>query len=95
MSEYVTDTHALHWHLTGDARLSSTARRLLAEADAGLHRIHVPSIILVEMIYLAEKGKLAASLFQGLLALVNMVGGSYTVAVLDSGTAQTMVAVPR
>jgi hypothetical protein len=37
MSEYVTDTHVLHWHLTGDSRLSPTARQLLTEADAGLH----------------------------------------------------------
>jgi PIN domain nuclease of toxin-antitoxin system len=95
MSEYVADTHPLHWHLTGDSRLSPTVRRLFTEADAGLHRIHVPSIILVEMVYLAEKGKLAASLFQRLLAVVNTSGGSYTIAVLDSGTAQAMVDVPR
>jgi PIN domain nuclease of toxin-antitoxin system len=68
MSEYVTDTHVLHWHLTADPRLSSTVRQILTEADAGLHRIFVPSIILIEMIYLVEKEKLDASLLQKLLS---------------------------
>jgi PIN domain nuclease of toxin-antitoxin system len=95
MSQYVTDTHTLHRHLTGNSRLSPKVRQLLTDADAGLHRIYVPSIILVEMIYLAEKGKLAADLFQKLLALVNTAGGSYAVAILDSATAQAMMAIPR
>jgi PIN domain nuclease of toxin-antitoxin system len=95
MSEYVTDTHVLHWHLVGDPRLSPTARQLLTDADAGLHRIFVPSIILVEMIYLVEKGKLSANLLQRLLSAVSMTGGSYTIAVLDSGTAQAMFSIPR
>ncbi len=95
MSEYVTDTHVLHWHLTGDPRLSPVARQLLAEADAGLHRIFVPSIILVEMIYLVEKGKLNTSLLQKLLSLVNVARGSYAIAVLNMGTAKAMLSVPR
>ncbi|MFO7681053.1 MAG: PIN domain-containing protein [Chloroflexota bacterium] len=95
MSEYVADTHALHWHLTGDNHLSPTARQLLAEADAGLHRIHVPSIILVEMIYLTEKGKLAANSLQKLFVLVNTTGGSYAIAALDAGTAKAMMDIPR
>lgn len=95
MSEYVTDTHVLHWHLTGDPRLSPMARQLLAEADTGLHRIFVPSIILVEMIYLVEKGKLNRSLLQQLLGLVEVARSSYTIAVLDSGTARAMLSIPR
>jgi PIN domain nuclease of toxin-antitoxin system len=95
MSEYVTDTHVLHWHLTSNPRLSPAAQQLLTEADAGLHRIFVPSIILVEMIYLAEKGKLDASLFRKLLAMVNTVEGSYAIAALDAGTAESMLSIPR
>lgn len=54
MAQYVTDTHALMWHLLGDRRLSSTARAIFDDADAGLHQIFIPSIVAVEVIYLAE-----------------------------------------
>ncbi|MBK9092782.1 MAG: hypothetical protein IPM84_08385 [Anaerolineae bacterium] len=55
MSQFVTDTHALHWHVTNDARLSQRAHRVFQETDQGLHQILIPSIILVELVYLAEK----------------------------------------
>jgi hypothetical protein len=35
MSQYVTDTHTLHWHLTSNPRLSPKVRQLLTDADAG------------------------------------------------------------
>ncbi len=95
MSEYVTDTHVLHWHLTSDPRLSPTIRQLMTETDAGIHRVFVPSIILIEMIYLAEKGKLNPGLLQKLLTLVNTAKGSYTIAVLDAETAKAMLSIPR
>lgn len=95
MSEYVADTHALHWHLTNDPRLTTEAKQLLSEADAGLHRILVPSIILVEATYLVEKGKLAANLLQELLTRVQTVRGSYAVAPLDLGVVQALRTIPR
>jgi PIN domain nuclease of toxin-antitoxin system len=95
MSEYVADTHTLHWHLTKDKRLPSKVQELLDQTDAGQHRVFVPSIILVEIIYLVEKGRLEATLLQRLLSLITTVKGSYTVAPLDAGTAQALQAVPR
>ena len=35
MSQYVTDTHAIIWHLVNDRRLSSRARQVFTETDAG------------------------------------------------------------
>jgi len=95
MGEYVTDTHVLHWHLTGARRLSPTVQQLLAEADAGLHRIFVPSIILVEMIYLVEKGRLDAGLIQQVLSLLKTADGSFAATPLDADTAQALLSVPR
>ncbi len=57
MSQYVTDTHSLLWHLSSDPRLSPAARQVFANADAGLHQAPVPSVVLVEAIYLAEEIK--------------------------------------
>ncbi len=40
MSGYVTDTHALLWHLYGNSKLSPAAKSIFDRADAGddLHR---------------------------------------------------------
>jgi PIN domain nuclease of toxin-antitoxin system len=54
MGEYVTDTHALDWHLAHDSALSPTTRRIFEAADEGQHRIHVAGITLIEMVYLGE-----------------------------------------
>ncbi len=39
MSAYVTDTHALLWHLSNDPVLSASASALFHQADAGVVEI--------------------------------------------------------
>ncbi len=95
MSRYIADTHALLWHLTNDSKLSPVARQIFRKADAGLHQILVPGIVLIEMIYLVEKGRIPAILVDNLLALLGTSGGSYAIAPLDKGTAKAMRSVPR
>jgi PIN domain nuclease of toxin-antitoxin system len=95
LSRFITDTHALHWHLSGDRRLSATARRLFQQADVGEHQILIPGIALIEMVYLVEKERLDASLVNRLLKLLDTVNGSYTVAPLDKGTAIALQSVNR
>lgn len=95
MSRYVADTHALHWHLSDDKRLSTTARRLFQQADAGEHQMLVPGIALIEMVYLVEKERLDASLVNRLLKLLDIVNGSYTVAPLDKGTVIALQSINR
>ena len=95
MSQFLTDTHALHWHLTNDARLSQKARRLFQETDQGLHQILIPSIILVELVYLAEKGRLPDTLVHQVFSLLDTMGGSYAIAPLDEKTAAMLRNVDR
>lgn len=95
MSQYVTDTHALYWHLTNDPRLSLAARQVFREADTGLHQILVPGIALIEMAYLVERGRLDAGLVDQVFSLLDTVGGSYAVAPLNQDTARAMRDVPR
>jgi len=40
---YLTDTHALVWHLTDDDRLGDGAREVLRAADEGLEEVAVPT----------------------------------------------------
>jgi predicted nucleic acid-binding protein len=60
MASVVLDTHAIVWYLPGDSRLSATAAGALDSAVAAGEFIHVPSICLVELTYLVEKGRLPA-----------------------------------
>jgi PIN domain nuclease of toxin-antitoxin system len=58
MSDYVTDTHRLVWHLTSDTRLGKEARLLFAACERNELLIFVPTISLVEVVYLQEKRKI-------------------------------------
>lgn len=95
MSEYVTDTHALYWHLTNDPKLSAAARRVFLQADQGLHRVFVPGIALIELDYLVERGRLALRPVERVLGLLDTVRGSYAVAALDQDVARAVRSVPR
>lgn len=95
MSEYVTDTHALYWHLTNDPRLSVAARQVFLETDNGQHRVFVPGIALIEMVYLLERGRLEAEPVEHVFGLLGIPGGSYAVAPLDQHTATALRSVPR
>ncbi len=91
MTDFVTDTHPLIWHLTGEKRLSPIARKLFLEADAGLNRIYVPAIVLIEMVYLVEKGVLPKLMLEHLLSLLDTLNGSYQPLANDTSVARTML----
>ncbi|MDQ3880309.1 MAG: type II toxin-antitoxin system VapC family toxin [Chloroflexota bacterium] len=95
MTQFVSDTHAVHWHLTDDPNLSPIARAVFEEADRGLHQVFVPGIVLIEMVYLVERGRLAPEPVERMLALVGASDGSFALAGLDQGTARALHQVPR
>jgi PIN domain nuclease of toxin-antitoxin system len=53
----IADTHALIWYLYDDSRLSETAGAFMDKAAADGDHIGVSPITLVEVIYLAERGR--------------------------------------
>lgn len=91
MNEYVTDTHPLIWHLANDRRLSIPAKSAFMAADSGQSRIWIPGIVLIEMVYLVEKGTIPKLLLEHLIGLLNTPGSSYQVAHLDQFTALAML----
>ena len=62
MSRFVSDTHSLLWHLTEDPALSAVAKDAFLAADRGEAEIFIPSIVLVEVIYLTERRRVASDL---------------------------------
>ena len=95
MSQYVTDTHALYWHLIESPKLSSTVQNIFQKTDIGNNQILIPSIILIELIYLEEKNRIDTSSVNKVLELLDIVNSSYDVVPLSKNTAKALQKVPR
>ena len=67
---YVTDTHALVWHLTDDPQLSSAARGIFKRVDSGEEGISIPCIVFFELLYLVEKNRIAID-FDSVVSMVS------------------------
>ena len=58
MPSLVADTHAAVWYLLDSPRLSRAARERMALTIAGGDPIFIPSICIVELVYLVEKARI-------------------------------------
>ncbi len=92
---YVTDTHALLWHLSNDATLSATSAALFHRADAGAVEIIIPSIVLVEVVYLCERQRVPEDRIERILAFPYGAHSSYRIAPLDAPVIQALRRIPR
>lgn len=59
---YVIGAHALIWHLTNDAKLGANARAVMTRIDSGKDKGLVPTIVLAEILYASERGRIALTL---------------------------------
>lgn len=67
-TDYVTDTHGLVWYLEDSPLLGGRAKAAFDACDRGECIIYIPTICLVEIVYLQEKGRIAPNLFEQLRA---------------------------
>ncbi|MGD1073523.1 MAG: PIN domain-containing protein [Bryobacteraceae bacterium] len=95
MAAIVADTHAALWYLTDNPRLSVTAARALDEASAAGDPILIPSISLVELTYLIEKGRLPAEARRRLVDALADPEGPYELAALDARVAEAVERIDR
>ncbi len=56
----LADTHTILWFLNDPSKLSKAADTALSQADLAGEKIYLSAITLVEVTYLAEKGKVSA-----------------------------------
>lgn len=56
--DYVTDTHALIWYLTANKRLSSKAKQIFSNLEAGEGRLFVSIVVFLETLVLIEKRRI-------------------------------------
>jgi len=95
MKAYIVDTHSLIWHLQSSPRLSSRVRSIFSRADNGKSSIVIPTILLVEMTYLAEKKRIAPALVKTALDLLRRESTNYRLALLDLAVIEVLGGVPR
>jgi PIN domain nuclease of toxin-antitoxin system len=72
MNAVVADTHAIIWYLTDPTKLSSSAVAAFDGATTSGDPIFVPTISLVELCYLVEKGKLPETTMTTVLGAFNL-----------------------
>jgi len=91
----VLDTHAAIWYLSGSPELSLTARAVIETAERDGGTVFISAISLVEVIYLAEKGRLSSVALRRLQEALKDPAGSIVVAPLDVAVAGALQRVPR
>jgi PIN domain nuclease of toxin-antitoxin system len=95
MAAVAVDTHAIIWYLTGDPRLSAGATAALDGATAAGEFIHVPSVCLVELTYLIEKGRVPLTARARLLHALDDPRTPCRLAPLDRNVADALELVSR
>ncbi len=95
MSDLVTDTHALIWYLEDSPNLSAAANQAFEQCDRGEIIIYIPTICLVEIIYLQERRRISPDMrFQLDNALANGDSGLKLVN-LTAEIVNTLATIPR
>jgi PIN domain nuclease of toxin-antitoxin system len=95
MPGVVVDTHTIIWYLANDQRLSVRAMELLDSASAAGEVIYVPSICLVELTYLVEKGRLPSVARDGLVRVLDDPLAACRLAPVDRMVADALEFVNR
>lgn len=69
MKRYVTDTQCLLWYLTDDRRLPKAVSKVYDATEKGRAQVLVPSIVVVEAIFLLQRQRIVQSVLDQLLHL--------------------------
>ena len=94
-TDCVTDTHGLIWYLEDRPLLGEQAKAAFDACDRGECVIYVPTICLVEIVYLQEKGRIAPKLFEQLRAALIAGKTGLRIAGLTLEIASSMAHVAR
>lgn len=83
MRRFVTDTHALLWHFMRNRKLSRKARQIFQAADSGIVQILVPSIVLIEVVYIFARNNIPQEILERVFALTEEIEANYCVVPLN------------
>lgn len=92
MKRYVVDTQCLLWYIARDRRLPKTIKQAFDAARDGQAQILVPSIVLVEALFLMQRQRMAGNVVAELLSLPETPDGSIQVIPLDMAVVRAVQA---
>jgi PIN domain nuclease of toxin-antitoxin system len=95
MLAHVTDTHSLIWYLEDNPLLSPKANDVFDACDRGEIVIYIPTICLVEILYLQEKWRIPSDLKVLLDEELRSGNSRFTIADLDENVVDVMAQIPR
>ncbi len=95
MSDLVIDTHAAVWYFAKLPDMSTTARTAVNNAVANGNLIILPTISIVEIVYLIEKSRLIPQTLSSLMQYLKIPNSSFVAQDLTSDIAQTLAKIPR
>jgi PIN domain nuclease of toxin-antitoxin system len=90
----VVDTHTLVWYVDGDPRLSPPARQALDAATEADLPIIVSPISLLEVSYLADRGKVAGGTGERLREVLDEPDSAFEVYPIDLAVILAAIAAP-
>lgn len=90
MKRYVTDTQCILWYMAGDCHLPRVARSAFKASEEGRAQILVPSITLVEAIFLLQRQRVPKAAIAKLMALSEEADASIYVVPLDVAVAHAV-----
>lgn len=93
MDTYVVDTHALAQFFSEDKRLSPRATKILSQAEVGEVQILISTLVLAELIHIAQKKRVEVTI-EELLAKINQ-GDGFNIVPFDFSIFQTMLQLPE
>ena len=94
MSAVVADTHTVLWLLFSPQKLSPDALVALQDAVTAGEPIYVASISVVEVVFLAERGRLPKEILDRLIGELNRPDGGLVVVPLDLSIALALEGIP-
>jgi PIN domain nuclease of toxin-antitoxin system len=95
MPDVVTDTHGLIWYLEDSPLLGPRARETFHACDRGEIVVYIPTICLVEIVYLQDKGRIPAELKMQLDAELQASTSGLVLVDLTAEVANAVARVPR
>jgi PIN domain nuclease of toxin-antitoxin system len=91
----VLDTHAAIWYLLDSKNLSQAVFSMIDGASASGAPTYISAVSLVEVVYLVERGRIAADAFDRFVTELSRDNPAFTVAPLDFGVASVLRNIPR
>jgi PIN domain nuclease of toxin-antitoxin system len=91
----VLDTHAAIWYLLDSKNLSEKVFSLIDGAAASGVPTYISAVSLVEVVYLAERGRIAADAFERFVRVLGQHDPAFRLVPLDYNVSRALRAVPR